>query len=141
MPDCELSVTDHPPAEDIQRLEAGLTEHSLEFVDGPGFRPLAVFARSPTDELLGGAYGLVNWDWFHLKLLWVAERARSRSIGLRLLERIEDAARARGCSHAHLDTFSYQAQPFYERHGYRVFGVLSGYPTADHSRLFLSKSL
>jgi hypothetical protein len=27
-----------------------------------------------------------------------------------------------------LDTFEYQALPFYERHGYELFGTLDGYP-------------
>ena len=33
-----------------------------------------------------------------------------------------------------------QALPFYEKHGYTVFGVLENYPTG-HSRYFVRKSL
>jgi cation transport ATPase len=50
------------------------------------------------------------------------------------------AAAERGCRHAHLDTFSYQARPFYERLGYRLFGELENYPPG-HSRFFLRKQL
>ena len=47
---------------------------------------------------------------------------------------------ARGCRYAHLDTFSYQARPFYDRLGYRLFGELENYPPG-HSRFFLRKQL
>ena len=53
---------------------------------------------------------------------------------------IERVAAQRGCTHAHLDTFSYQARPFYERLGYRVFGVLQNYPSG-HQRFFMEKTL
>ncbi|MDP3936617.1 MAG: hypothetical protein Q8R92_00595 [Deltaproteobacteria bacterium] len=46
----------------------------------------------------------------------------------------------RRCAHAHLDTFSYQARPFYERHGYTLFATLDDYPPG-HKRYFLRKAL
>jgi hypothetical protein len=60
--------------------------------------------------------------------------------GRRLLEAIEDEARKRGCRWAHLDTFSYQARPFYERLGYELFATLDDYPPG-HQRFFLKKPL
>jgi len=53
---------------------------------------------------------------------------------------VEDEGRARGCTRAHLDTFSYQARPFYERQGWRVFATLDDYPEG-HQRFFLRKDL
>ena len=46
----------------------------------------------------------------------------------------------RGCTNAHLDTFSFQARPFYEKLGYRVFGTLENHP-AGHQHYFMTKSL
>jgi iron complex outermembrane receptor protein len=48
--------------------------------------------------------------------------------------------RKRGCHSAYLDTFSFQAKPFYERCGYEVFGVLEDFPKG-HQRFFMRKSL
>jgi GNAT superfamily N-acetyltransferase len=90
--------------------------------------------------LVGGAVGTINWYWLHISLLWVAESRRHAGLGSQLMAAIEQAGIERGCTRAHLDTFSYQARPFYEQQGYRVFGVLEDYPTG-HQRFFLEKVL
>jgi hypothetical protein len=46
----------------------------------------------------------------------------------------------RGCHHALLDTFDFQAREFYEKLGYAVFGSLDDFPRA-HVRLFMKKAL
>jgi GNAT superfamily N-acetyltransferase len=60
--------------------------------------------------------------------LWVAAEARGAGHGSALLAAAEAEAWARGCLGVHLDTFEYQALPFYQRHGYELFGTLDGYP-------------
>ncbi len=42
--------------------------------------------------------------------------------------RAEAEARARGCSHVMLTTYSFQARGCYEKEGYRVVGEMTGYP-------------
>jgi hypothetical protein len=110
-----LSVESRVSPDVRQALEDGLTRHALPFTRVPGFEPLAMLARDGQGGLVGGAVGTINWNCLHV------------------------AAR-RGCTRAHLDTFSYQARPFYERLGYRVFGVLEDYPPG-HRRCFLEKAL
>jgi hypothetical protein len=41
---------------------------------------------------------------------------------------------------AFLDTFSFQARPFYEKLGYHVFGMLENHP-AGHQHYFMTKQL
>ena len=53
---------------------------------------------------------------------------------------MEQAAKERGCTYAHLDTFSFQARPFYEALGYEVFGILDDYPPGHH-KFFMKKAL
>ena len=140
MSDLAFSVETSPAARDIEALAQGLTEHALPVTGTPGFRPLSVFARNPAGALVGGVHGQVNWSWLHIALFWVATERRHQGLGSRLLTAIETAALERGCSQAHLDTFSYQARPFYERHGYRLFATLEDYPRGQQ-RYFLRKAL
>jgi len=136
----ELSIETNPAPEDVEALGQGLNEHAIPFTGVVGFRPLAVFARDEGGALVGGISGQLNWTWLHVSLFWIAAPHRRRGLGARLLGAIEAAARARGCSRAHLDTFSYQARPFYERHGYAVFATLEEYPPG-HRRFFMQKEL
>jgi GNAT superfamily N-acetyltransferase len=135
-----LSVETRPAARDVDALGQGLTEHALPTTGRPGFQPLAVFARDADGALVGGMYALVNWNWLQVSLVWLAEPRRRAGLGSRLLAALEAAAIERGCTQAHLDTFSYQARPFYERHGYRVFATLEDYPTGQQ-RFFMRKIL
>ena len=52
----------------------------------------------------------------------------------------ERIAREHGCTFAHTTTFSYQAPDFYQRLGYRIFGVIEGYPDGI-KQYFLKKPL
>jgi GNAT superfamily N-acetyltransferase len=140
MRDCEITVTDGVSAEVRRLIEDGLTRHALPVTGRPGFQPIAVLARDEAHSLVGGAVGTINWNWLHIALLWVAESRRHAGLGRRLMAEIERIGVQRGCTRAHLDTFSYQARPFYEHLGYRVFGLLEDYPVG-HRRYFMEKAL
>ncbi len=140
MQDLELVVENNPAPKDIEALGRGLTEHALPTTGVPGFRPLAVFVRDQQGNLVAGIQGTVNWTWLHLALFWISPEYRHHGLGSRMLAAIEAEGIRRGCTNAHLDTFSYQARPFYERHGYTLFATLDDYPPG-HQRFFLRKAL
>jgi GNAT superfamily N-acetyltransferase len=76
----------------------------------------------------------------HVAHLWVSEDLRGAGLGAEVLTAIEAAGRARGAGAVWLDTFSFQAAPFYERLGYREFGRLDDFPPGE-TRHFLWKPL
>lgn len=128
-------------SDEVRRIIAdGLTAHALPVTVVPGFRPIAALARDAQGTLVAGIVGSINWNWLHVALVWVAEARRRSGLGRRLMGEIERAAVSRGCAHAHLDTFSFQARGFYERLGYRVFAVLEDYPPGQR-RFFMEKTL
>jgi hypothetical protein len=53
---------------------------------------------------------------------------------------LEQEAKRLGCKHAHVDTYSFEARPFYERRGYELFATLEDYPKG-HRKHFLKKAL
>ncbi len=135
-----LEADSSPKPEMIRKLGDGLNQHAMQNVGSRGFNSIAVWAKNNDAELLGGVQAFVNWNWLHICLIWVDETLRRQELGSRLLLSIENMGRERGCTQAHLDTFSFQARGFYERFGYQVYGTLDDYPPGQ-ARYYLRKSL
>jgi GNAT superfamily N-acetyltransferase len=74
------------------------------------------------EEVKGGLWGEIYWNWLTIYLLIIPQNVRGQGIGSNLLQRAEAFARQNGCIGVYLDTFSFQAPDFYRKHGYEVFG-------------------
>jgi GNAT superfamily N-acetyltransferase len=138
-----LSVSDRVDEAALARIEEGLA--ASDPTVGPYVRaPLAVLLhdaeRDGTEALVGGLIGETVWQWLSVRLLWVDPAHRGAGHGRALLSAAEGEAVRRGCRHARLNTFSFQAAGFYERCGYRQVLCLDDFP-AGHQRLFYVKAL
>jgi GNAT superfamily N-acetyltransferase len=103
--------------------------------------PLDLYAYDDTGELAGGIVADTWGGWLAIDLVWVREDQRGTGLGSELVRRVEVRAREeRGCIGVRLDTWGFQAKPFYEKQGYTVFGVLEDYPPGETEYL-LSKRL
>jgi GNAT superfamily N-acetyltransferase len=118
----------------------GLTAFNESQAPGANWRALSIYARDETDVVQGGLTGSSYYDWLFVKWLWVAEPFRRRGVGSQLLARAEDVARARKVGAVYLDTFTFQAPAFYEKHGYREIGRLDDV-VHGHARIWLAKRL
>ena len=135
-----LIVDDDPKSDDVEALAQGLNDHAVRYTHVPGFREIAVFVRDEQGALMGGVWGYVNWNWLWVGAVWLSEGLRGHGYGRQMMEKLEHYARERGCRYSHLDTFSFQARPFYEGLGYEVFATLDDYPPG-HQRFFMKKAL
>jgi GNAT superfamily N-acetyltransferase len=102
--------------------------------------PVGFFLRHNSGEWSGGLLGDIWGGWLHVTHLWIAAPLRRRGHGTRLLRAAEHYAVERGCRAATLETGSYEARPFYEKLGYRVFAALDDYPQG-YTKYFLRKEL
>ncbi|MDR8247835.1 GNAT family N-acetyltransferase, partial [Acinetobacter baumannii] len=80
-------------------------------------------------------------NWLCIEYLWVSETTRGRGLGSELMQEAEQQAQAQGCSHLLVDTFSFQALPFYQKLGYQLQMSLPDFPHAGMQRHYLSKAL
>jgi GNAT superfamily N-acetyltransferase len=103
-------------------------------------KTVQIFIRDRENRVVGGVIGHAFGGWLYVSLLWVEESLRNKGNGTRLLKMIESEAAKLGCKYAHLDTYSFEARPFYEKHGYTLFATLDNYPEG-HSKHFLKKTL
>jgi len=134
-----LEITDAPDPAD----EAFVAERTREFnrsMVERDVRPLCVFARDEAGRIVGGLTGRTFWGYLAIDFLWVDAAQRGAGHGAALMAAAEGEARARGCRHVQLDTFSFQAPGFYQRLGYVEFGRLRDF-TRGHERHYLTKDL
>src|SRR5262245_41043678 len=135
-----ISVEPHAP----ENLRAFVRDHLNTFntaVTGfTEYHSVTILLRDDRDEVLGGLLGAIWGEWLHVAILWVTEPLRGRGYGRQLLETAEQYAVERGCTHAWLTTFSFQAPEFYPRFGYESFAVLEDHPKG-HRHHFFQKRL
>ncbi|MBV8376823.1 MAG: GNAT family N-acetyltransferase [Verrucomicrobia bacterium] len=136
------TITFNPyAAADLRNIvQTMVNNHNVAITGQAEWYPVAFFLRDGNGEVLGGLLGDIWAAWLHVRTLAVAAPARGGGLGKELMKRAEVYALERGCTDAFLDTFSFQARSFYEKLGYRVFGVLENHP-AGHQHYFMTKQL
>jgi GNAT superfamily N-acetyltransferase len=136
------TADDFKSAEDgYQAILEGLGRNIVSKTGNPELgRTIQIFIRDKENRVVGGVIGQVFGGWLYVSLLWVEESLRNKGNGTKLLNMIENEAVKFGCKYAHLDTYSFEAKPFYEKHGYMLFATLDNYPEG-HSKHFLKKTL
>lgn len=94
-------------------------------------RPLFLLLKDEAGNLIGGLAASTYWGWLFVDHLFVPEELRGLDLGSKLMARAERIARERGCQHAYLTTFSFQARRFYEKLDFEVVGSLEDYPPGE----------
>jgi len=140
----KIEVTQTPDPADMEFLSQGIQGFNRGTV--PGLPEVAqdlkfaVFARDDRGKLVGGIRANAFWGYLCIELLWLSEEARGYGAGKRLVEGAEAFAMEHGFRHARVETTSFQAKPFYEKLGYKVYGVLDDFPEG-HQSFYLHKDL
>jgi GNAT superfamily N-acetyltransferase len=137
----EITSEREPSEEDVRVVRDGLLAFNVAHIGlDPQPGQVSLFLRDGDRQVVGGLLGGWRWRWLYVDKLWVDERYRGEGAGSRLLQRAESEALAAGCTDAVLDTFSFQARSFYERHGYTLYATLEGFPPG-HRQFFFHKRL
>lgn len=139
MTDPAITLEEHPDPADQYAVIEGLRAFNRAIAGDPELTPFSIFLRA-NGRVEGGLIAHLSWRWLYVEKFWIAAPLRGQGHGSALLRRAEAFALERGCHTAHLDTLEFQALPFYERHGYAVWGVLEGYPPGFR-QYFLRKPL
>lgn len=88
--------------------------------------------------------GLSGWTWGRaagIGLAWVHAEHRRSGFGSALLAAFEDEARARGCTHVFVTSFTFQAPAFYRSHGYQEIFRWESVPTPGRDDVHLRKDI
>ena len=129
----------NPSEKETEQIRKSLFEFNAGKVGDDGHTPLNIVEYDADGNIIGGILGGTYWGWMYVDILWVREDHRGRGIGSKLLCAAETEAKSRGCHHVHLDTMSWQAPKFYEKHGYSVIGILPDIPSGNQKYLLMKE--
>lgn len=127
----------HPSETETDYIREALNQFNCAHVGDDGHTPLHLIEYDADGSIIGGLLGGTYWGWLYIDILWVREDHRRHGIGSRLLTDAEKEAVRRGCHHVHVDTMSWQAPAFYQKHGYEVIGVLPDIPLGNQKYLLM----
>ncbi|HVZ69120.1 MAG TPA: GNAT family N-acetyltransferase [Rhizomicrobium sp.] len=121
-----------------------ITDSLIAFNRAKANRPepqkFLVLLRDEARTVRGGISAALHYDVLYIDDLFVEEAFRGQDHGTKLIRLAEEEGRKRGARLVWLDTYSWQARPFYEKQGYEVFGELP-YWNGTHRRHFMKKAL
>jgi len=133
-----LSVEPDAKPDDLKLIRDSLDESNMIITGDREYCPLFVSLRDDSGTLAAGLIGDMWGGWLHITYLWVIQALRGRGTGKQLVTAAEEQAKLNGCRGVYLETFSFQARPFYEKLGYTVCGEIPDYPQG-HTYYFLRK--
>jgi GNAT superfamily N-acetyltransferase len=137
----EITLTEVGDEPALKAATDAITAFNEPFTGPHGFGAVNLVVRRAGEAApAGGLFAHTLYRWLFIRLLWLPEDLRRGGLGRQLLARAEAEAQRRGCIGIHLDTFSFQARPFYEKCGFRCFGTLADQPPGQH-RYFMHKRL
>jgi N-acetylglutamate synthase-like GNAT family acetyltransferase len=133
-----MAAPDITTAEEDAFKEA-LGTWNMEVTGLRDYAPVNQVLKDEAGTIRGGVLAYVWGKWLHVETVWIEEEFRGQDWGTRLLEAVHLEGKAKGAEAAFLDTFDWQARPFYERFGYEVVATVE--MPAGHERYFMSKRL
>ena len=137
--DFKFETTSNPDRIKDEAVILNTRKYNSSHVDDD-FMPLSVYCTDSSGEIVGGLTGKTYWNYLDIEYLWVHENHRKKDIATKVMALAEEEARIRGCSHAMLDTYEFQALEFYIKQGYECFGKLDDY-CKKYQRYYLKKTI
>ncbi len=81
-------------------------------------------------QVIGGIQAYTTLKAVHIVRLWVDENYRNQGHGRELLTGAERIAQENGCISGLVNVLSFQSPEFFQKYGYKIFGVSNGYPNS-----------
>ncbi len=91
-------------------------------------QPYTIFVTSNKDKIIAGAIGHIL-GYKHIgksckvSTVWVDENHRNKGLGKKIMDEVSTYATNKKCKNIHLETYEWQAKPFYEKCGFKMVAV------------------
>ncbi|MCB0512951.1 MAG: GNAT family N-acetyltransferase [Bacteroidetes bacterium] len=92
------------------------------------------------EKIIGGAIIYQHKDALYIDVLWCMEEYRNKGIVSKLIGMIDADAQHKSTKKLFVDTYAFQAQEFYKKHGFKIIGCAPEY-LLGHDRIFMRKDI
>lgn len=103
-------------------------------------KPFTIYIIDGNKSILGGLYGWHFDKYIRVDMTWVDENYREKGFGKKIFQKLDEYAHLKRCKYIQLDTFDFQAKPFYEKMGFECMGTIPKW-VEGHDCHFMRKTL
>jgi ribosomal protein S18 acetylase RimI-like enzyme len=128
--------------EEIDTVIEGLRHFNSPYLGKQKSTHFAVYLRDEKNQVVGGvlAWMRPGIQLLYIDSIWISKPVRNKGYGNQLMLVAEAEGKKHGCTHAQVDTLSFQAEPFYQKLGYERIGVVEKH-YGPHDSIFMRKEL
>lgn len=135
----QYKITSMPSEGDKQEIYDELLKYNLKHLENSHVQELGIFLENEEGKKVAGLIGKTHGNWLTIDYLWVHESLRGNDIGSEIINKAETESKSRGCKYAFLNTFSFQAEGFYLKLGYKKVFSLDDYPVTEKRHYFVKE--
>ncbi len=108
----------------INVIKKGVFEFNKPYFGSYQSKVITIYAQNEDARVIGGIVGNTLDKYLRVDWVWVDEAYRSQGIGTGLFKVLEKFAYEHHFQFIQLDTFDFQARPFYEKLGFQCVGTI-----------------
>lgn len=138
MHNIKFIVDSNPTIADDKVIRKGIVSFNSQIINEEATH-FSIFAKDE-DQIIGGALIWEHGDALYIDVLWCNEDYRKKGIGTKIVALIEEAAKTKQRLKLFVDTYAFQAQIFYQKHGFYCIGTIPQY-LLGHDRIFMRKDV
>ena len=138
MSNIQYSIENTPDASDDKVIRNGIVDFNSKIIKEKSSH-FSLFAKDG-DQIIGGALIWGHSDALYIDVLWCNEQYRKQGIGTKIITMIDDVAKNKRLPKIFVDTYEFQAQAFYEKHGFYCIGTIPKF-LKDYDRIFMRKDI
>jgi N-acetylglutamate synthase-like GNAT family acetyltransferase len=138
MSNIDYAIENNPDASADKMIRDGINNFNSQIIHEKPTH-FSIFAKDDT-QIIAGALIFEHSDALYIDVLWCNEKYRKQGVGTKIVTMIGDVAKNKGLPKIFVDTYAFQAQDFYKKHGFYCIGIVPEYKLG-HDRIFMRKDL
>lgn len=134
----EYSIENNPDTSHDKVIRDGIVDFNDQIIKEKASH-FSIYAKYNT-QIIGGALIWEHCDALYIDVLWCNEKYRKQGVGTKIITMIDGIAKNKELPKIFVDTYEFQAQDFYKKHGFYCIGIIPKY-LKDHDRIFMRKDV